>query len=84
MTIHYFDIFTKISTESTETKNCSKNTDQKEDIKTIFLVLLRQGRDSGNDFQAEILETTFCSRFCFRFLKYPLFTKVVSFRVPEI
>ena len=34
--------------------------------------------------QAEIVETTFRSRFRFRFLKYPLLKKVVSFRVPEI
>ena len=34
--------------------------------------------------EAEIVETTFRSRFRFRFLKYPLFKKVVSFRVPEI
>ena len=35
---------------------------------------------------AEIVETTFRSRFRFHFhfLKYPLFKKVVSFRVPEI
>ena len=33
---------------------------------------------------AEIVETTFRSRFRFRFLKYPLSKKVVSFRVPEI
>ena len=36
----------------------------------------------NNVTQAEIVETTFCFRF--RFLKYPLFLKVVSFRVPEI
>ena len=36
------------------------------------------------DLQAEIVETTFRSRFRFRFLKYPLFKKVVSFRVPKI
>ena len=36
------------------------------------------------DLEAEIVETTFGSRFRFRFLKYPLFKKVVSFRVPEI
>ena len=36
--------------------------------------------------KAEIVETTFRSRFrfSFRFLKYPLFKKVFSFRVPEI
>ena len=32
---------------------------------------------------AEIVETTFRSRFRFHFLKYPLFKKVVSFWVPE-
>ena len=32
----------------------------------------------------DIVETTFRSRFHFRFLKYPLLKKVVSFRVPEI
>ena len=32
----------------------------------------------------QMVETTFRSCFCFRFLKYPLFKKVVSFWVPEI
>ena len=34
--------------------------------------------------KAEIVETTFHSRFRFRFLKYPLFKKVVSFRFSVI
>ena len=34
--------------------------------------------------KAEIVETTFRSRFRFRFLKYPLFKKVVSFRFSVI
>ena len=39
---------------------------------------------SSNYSKPEIVETTFRSRFRFRLLKYPLFKKVVSFRVPEI
>ena len=43
-----------------------------------FLLNIQKGSE------AEIVETTFRSCFRFRFLKYPLFKKVVSFRVPEI
>ena len=39
---------------------------------------------TADDPEAEIVETTFRSRFRFRFLKYPLSKKVVSFRLPEI
>ena len=46
-----------------------------ENLKILLLVCYRE---------AEIVETTFRSRFHFRFLKYPLSKKVVSFRVPKI